>query len=228
MPDPVEYAVSFPSAGRPPLALEGVLARPAFGPGPHPRDDTAPLAAAVICHPQPATSSMDDPLCVRIARELAAAGVLALRFNFRGVGASEGQQTDGRLEPLDIAGATEFALAQPGVNPDKLCLIGHAFGGYMALTYAQHDPRVRTVVAISPPMYRLALETGNYARPKLVLTGEHDEVAPRHKIEPWLERLPNRALRVISGARHLMRGYEAVASAEVVHYVTRWAATPGI
>jgi uncharacterized protein len=218
-----QTAATFPSAGRPPLALEGVLHSPLPAPAPgtlHP--------AVLICHPQPATSSMDDPFCRLLAEQLAAVGFLALRFNFRGVGRSEGQQTDGRLEPLDIAGAAEFLLAQPGANPRKLAIVGHAFGAIMALAYAEHDPRIATVVAVSPPIYRLDAATGRYARPKLVLTGEFDEVAPRHKLETWLEGLPNRALQIITGARHLMRGYEEVAAATVVRYLTRWAATPGV
>jgi uncharacterized protein len=222
MDESAEQRVMFPSAGRPPLALEGVLARRPSGMG------NARQPAAVLCHPQPATSSLDDALLRRLAADLAGAGFVVLRFNFRGVGASEGQQTDGRLEPLDIAGAVELVLAQPGVNPEKLCLVGHAFGGFMALTYATHDARVRTVVAISPPAFRITPEVGAYERPKLVVTGELDEVSPRHKLEPWLERIPNRGLRVVSGARHLMRGYEDVASDTVVHYLTRWAAAPGL
>ncbi len=217
-----EQYVTFPSGGRPALQLEGVLTRPHTVPG----DEHC--AGAVLCHPQPATSSMEDELVRRLARDLAQAGIETLRFNFRGVGQSQGQQTDGRLEPLDIAGAVEFLLSQPEVNPEKCCLIGHAFGGYMALAYAEHDPRVRTVVAISPPVFRITPELGAFDRPKLIVTGEYDEVSPRHKLEPWLERLPARGLHVVSGARHLMRGYEGVASANIVKYIARWATTPGV
>ncbi|WIG58501.1 MAG: hypothetical protein OJF49_001247 [Ktedonobacterales bacterium] len=217
-----QQQVTFPSAGRPAPVLEGVLDRPL-------QESAEPArACAVICHPQPATNSMDDPLCRRIAADLAQVGIVALRFNFRGVGGSQGQQTDGRLEPLDIAGAIEFLLNQPAINMQKLCLIGHAFGAFMALTYTAHDPRVKTVVAVSPPIFRLMPDTGKFDRPKFVLTGEYDEVSPRHKLEAWLDPLPNRALRIVSGARHLMRGYEEVASATIVKYVARWAATPGM
>jgi len=226
--DIIEQRVTFPSAGRPPLALEGALARAAFTSLANAPAPQGTQAAALLCHPQPATSSMDDPLTRLIARELAAAGLITLRFNFRGVGASGGEQTDGRLEPLDIAGAIEFLLTQPLVNAAKLCVIGHAFGAYMALTYAAHDPRVKTVVAISPPIFRITPELGQFERPKLVLTGEFDEVSPRHKLEPWLEHVPARALRVVSGARHLMRDHEGTAAGAVVKYVTKWAATPGV
>lgn len=224
--DVIEQRTLFPSAGRPPLSLEGMLARPASDMTM--RGDQTPRATALLCHPQPATSSMDDPLTMAMARTLAAAGLITLRFNFRGVGASVGQQTDGRLEPLDIAGAIEFLLTQPGANREKLCLIGHAFGAHMALTYAAHDPRVKMVVAVSPPIFRVTPELGQFAQPKLFITGEYDEVSPRHKLEPWIERLPSRALRIVLGARHLMRGYEAPTTEVVVKYVTRWAQTPGV
>lgn len=203
--------------------LEGTLALP----GTPPPANGYPVA--VLCHPQPASASMDDPLLRRLAADLATAGLVVLRFNFRGVGASEGEQTDGRLEPLDIAGAIEFVRSQSGVNPEKLCLIGHAFGAYMALAYGAHDPRVKTVVAISPPVFRLSPDLGRFERPRLFLTGEYDEVSPRHKLEPWIAALPGaRNLRIISGARHQMRGYEAVAAGVVVHYIQRWAETPGV
>lgn len=218
-----ERQIRFPSAGRPAVMLQGDLALP---------DEPAPengYPAAVLCHPQPAGSSMDDPLLRQLANDLATAGLIVLRFNFRGVGESEGEQTDGRLEPLDIAGAIECARSQAAVNPGKLCLIGHAFGACTALAYAAHDPRVKTVVAISPPVFRLTPELGQFDRPRLFLTGEYDEVSPRHKLEPWIAALPGaRNLRIISGARHLMRGYEAVASGVVVHYIQRWAETPGV
>jgi alpha/beta superfamily hydrolase len=221
MSSPHDRHVTFPSAGRPSYQLEGVLS------GPVEPEDAQPHAAVILCHPQPATSSLDDPLLREVAASLAASGMLALRFNFRGVEASEGQQTDGRLEPLDIAGAVEFALQQPRVVARKLCLVGHAFGAYMALAYAEHDPRIGTVVAVSPPYFRVTRELGAFDRPRLFVTGEYDEVAPRQKLEPWIAQLPGaRTLKIISGARHLMRGYERTAAETIVQYIQRWAALP--
>jgi uncharacterized protein len=223
MPEIVEQSVTFPCAGRPTFLLEGRLARPEVDADEH------LYPGVVLCHPQPATSSLEDGLVRRLAGDAARAGFIALRFNFRGVGQSQGNQTDGRLEPLDIAGAVEFLLAQPGINPDKLALIGHAFGAHMALTYAGHDPRVRTVVAVSPPVIRIAPGVGAFKRPKLFVTGEYDEVAPRHKLEPWIATLPGGCgLKVVTGARHLMREYETIASETILKYLARWAATPGV
>ncbi len=222
MPEVFEEGVTFAAAGRPTYLLEGRLARV-------PGQSDALHAAVVLCHAQPATSSLDEPLLLRLAEDLAAAGMLVLRFNFRGVGRSQGVQTDGRLEPLDVAGAVEFLLAQPGADAEKLALVGHAFGAYVALAYATHDARVRTVVAVSPPSLRLTAELGQFDRPKLFVTGEYDEVSPRHKLEPWIASLPGGCgLRVIGGARHLLRGYEPVTSETILRYLKRWAATPNL
>lgn len=215
-------SVAFASAGQAPLSLEGLLDVPLSASA----DQRWP--AVVLCHPQPASSDLHDPLLAVLAAGLAERDVVALRFNFRGVGASQGEQTDGRLEPLDLAGAVEYLLALPFVNANKLCAIGHGFGAYIALAYAGFDPRVRTVVAISPPTARLAPGLGAFERPKLFVTGEHDEVSPRYKLEPWVEELPERAMIVISGAPHLMAGYERVAADAILRYVERWATTPGM
>src|SRR5436309_2697813 len=141
-----ERAITFYSAGQPSFLLEGVLHKPI-------KVEHAPVV--VLCHPQPASSDMQDPLTAALAQSLAVeAGMIALRFNFRGVGKSQGQQTDGRMEPLDLAGAIDAGLAQPGANPGKVCVIGHGFGAYIALLYAPFDVRIRTLVSVSLPLFR--------------------------------------------------------------------------
>jgi alpha/beta superfamily hydrolase len=221
MLDVRERPVTFVARGQPAFRLEGILHQPV-------RTDGSLSAAVVLCHPQPASSDYRDPLTWLLARELAAQGIMALRFNFRGVGNSEGQQTDGRLEPLDVAGAIEFILSQPGVNRQKLCLVGHGFGAFIALSYGPYDPRIGTIVAISLPMYRVTSGFGaRFDRPKLFITGEFDEVCPRHKLQPYIEQLPGpRGLKIVTGARHLMRGYEDVAASAIITYIRRWIALP--
>ena len=217
-----EKSVTFPSRGQPSFQLEGIVHTPAT-------PEKAPVV--VFCHPQPASSDMSDPLLVTTARKLAEAGMIALRFNFRGVGRSQGQQTDGRMEPLDIAGAIDCALAQPGANAQKVCVVGHAFGAYMALTYAPFDPRVRTVVAIRLPLYR-AMSTGfpkAFERPKLFVNGEFDEICPLYKLEPFVEQQKGaRGIKVITGARHLMRDYEEAGATTILKYIRNWADMPGV
>ena len=218
---PLQRSITFQSKGQPSVLLEGVLHLPAHV-------EHAPLI--VLCHPQPASSDMNDLLTVALAQQLAAAGIIALRFNFRGVGNSQGQQTDGRLEPLDLAGAIDSVLAQSGGNPSKVGVIGHAFGAYIALLYAPFDARIRTIVAISLPLFRAAAGFPKaFERPKLFVTGEFDELCPLYKLEPFVEQQKGpKGIKVIMGARHLMRDYEEAAVTTILKYLKTWADMPGV
>ena len=201
--------------------LEGMLHMPA-------RPQQAPVI--VLCHPQPASSSMHDALTTQLARRLAEMGMIALRFNFRGVGKSQGQQSDGRMEPLDLAGAIDCALGQEQANAAKVCVVGHGFGAYIALLYAPFDPRVRTLVAVSLPLFRAAAGFPKmFERPKLFVTGEFDEICPLYKLEPFVEQMKGpKGIKVIVGARHLMREYEEAAITTITKYVKTWADMPGV
>jgi uncharacterized protein len=221
-PIATEQSVIFPSRGQPSFRIEGIAHIPA---------GTKRAPVVILCHPQPASSDMREALTTLLARRLADAGLIALRFNFRGVGRSQGQQSDGRMEPLDLAGAIDYALAQSGAETTKVCVVGHGFGAYIALLYAPFDARIRTVVAISLPMYRVA---GNglpkaFERPKLFVTGEFDEICPLFKLEPFVEQLKGpKGIKVIVGARHLMRDYEEAALTTIMKYITTWAEMPGV
>ena len=216
-----EQQITFYSKGQPALLLEGVVHTPQ-------KTENAPLV--ILCHPQPASSNMNDTLIAALAQHLANAGMVALRFNFRGVGRSQGQQTDGRLEPLDLAGAIDAGLQQAGVNPNKICVIGHAFGAYITLLYAPFDARIRTIVAISFPLFRAANGfPRQFERPKLFVTGEFDEICPLYKLEPFVESQTGpKGIKVIIGARHLMRGYEDATATAVLKYLKTWADMPGV
>lgn len=216
-----EQPLTFYSKGQPALLLEGVVHRPQ-------KAENAPLV--VLCHPQPASSNMHDTLLTTLAQHLADTGMIALRFNFRGVGRSQGQQTDGRLEPLDLAGAIDAGLRQPKVDPQKVCVVGHAFGAYVTLLYAPFDTRIRTIVAISFPLFRAINGfPRQFDRPKLFVTGEFDEICPLYKLEPFVESQTGpKGVKVIIGARHLMAGFEDAATTAILKYLKTWADMPGV
>lgn len=206
--------VLFASAGGSSPRLEGVLT---------PRSPVA----ALLCHPQPATSTMNDPVLLALEPRLAEVGMSVLRFNFRGVGASEGESTDGRSEPLDVAGAVRFLRSTSAVQARRVVLIGHAFGAWMSLVYAAHDPALSAVVAISPPVIRLSSDSAGYAGPKLFVSGEYDEVCPPPKLETWVRTLPGESdFAVLPGVRYLMRGSEGAVAALTLRYLQRAVSTP--
>lgn len=218
-----EQAITFQSAGQPSFLLEGVLHRTHT-------ERPALLPIVILCHPQPPSSDMNDRLTVALSQSLVEAGMIALRFNFRGVGNSQGQQTDGRMEPLDLAGAVNYALAQPGVNPAKICVIGHGFGANIAMIYAPYDPRIRTLVAVSLLLYRATRDISKaFESPKLFVTGEFDEICPLFKLEPFVgQQIGRKGIKVITGARHLMHGYEDTTVQVVLKYIKAWAEMQGV
>src|SRR6202035_2810578 len=100
------------------LALEGLLANPGGG---------AP--AAVVCHPHPSYGgSMYNNVVDAILVAFHQLGYATLRFNFRGVGGSEGEYDGGPGEVDDAKAAMEFLLAQAGVKREGATIAGYSFG----------------------------------------------------------------------------------------------------
>jgi alpha/beta superfamily hydrolase len=153
---------------------------------------------------------MHNSVVAAIARALVARGVMALRFNFRGVGASRGQHDGGRGEQADVAGALDWLLAQPAVDPWRVALVGYSFGAWIGLAQAQTDPRVAAVALVG-----LAAEhcdgasLRSFTRPKLFVTGEYDRVAPPSALRRLVDQLPPpKTLHVVAGVDHFWRGHE--------------------
>ena len=211
-------ALTFTTPDVVPISLSGRLHLPREG------VQAGQWPAAILCHPQPLVSDMDDPLIVACAQALAANGIAALRFNFRGVPPSTGTMTDGRLEPLDIAAAFALLQARPDIDGNRIAIVGHAFGGFVGLVYASIDNRISTVVSISPPWFRLQPDLAMALRqPILIVTGADDEVCPQFKIDPWLHTTTGtHGLVIIPQAQHLMRGFETAATTQVITYMQRW------
>lgn len=146
--------------------LEGTLRVP----------DAAPSAIVVIAHPLPTHGgSMRNPLMAFLARSAAERGWYALRFNFRGVGASEGTWSGGRDEPADLADAVAHARAIAPALP--LAAIGFSFGARMLARWLASGGRAEAHVFLGLP---LRSATGADEPPErippgsVVVNGEHD------------------------------------------------------
>lgn len=203
-----EGRVFFTSSGRGPLQLEGILHRPV--------DKGSRWPAVLLCHPHSLMGgSMDVPVIVATAQELTRRGMIALRFNFRGVGRSEGEFGQGVGEVADVAGAAEFLLGREDVDEERLCLMGYSFGASVGLRHVEKDPRIAAVVALCLPLGEMAIGSlqegfwSHYTKPKLFLAGDRDHICPLLDLRPLVERLPQpRKLIVLEGADHLLWGWE--------------------
>lgn len=170
--------------------------------------DGPPVAAAVVCHAHPLHGGvMHFKAVFRAAKALQSAGLAALRFNFRGVGRSEGVHDDGIGEQEDARAALdELARRFPGL---PLVLGGFSFGSVVALRVAAREPRVRAVFALGFPLVRFgdASTLEAPAQPRLFVQGEHDVYGPGEAVRALVERLPPpREMVVVARADHFFTG----------------------
>lgn len=160
--------VRFPS-GR--LILEGIVEIP---------EGKGTFPAVVMCHPHPLYGGdMYDTVVVSIAKSLGDKGIATLRFNFRGVGESEGEYGGGIKERQDAANAIDYVLSRSEIAVGKIGLAGYSFGGGVAFNVALKDSRVRELALISPVIPDSGWKRfGVYSRPKLLVIGDSDEYFP--------------------------------------------------
>ena len=182
--------------------------------------ETTPVAGAVVCHAHPLHGGMMHFRVVfRAAKALQSAGLAVLRFNFRGVGRSEGAHDHGAGEQEDVRAALfELQDRFPGL---PLVLGGFSFGSVVALRVAARDPRVRAAFALGLPVrmaghlpgtssFSMAEDRAtlaSIARPRLFVQGEHDEFGPGETLRAFVEPLPPpREIVVVPGTGHFFDG----------------------
>lgn len=166
-------------------------------------DAYEPLAIAVIAHPLPTMGgTMDNKVVTTLARSFVELGFVTLRFNFRGVGASEGEFDSGNGEVEDMLSAVQHAQDAFGHLP--LILAGFSFGGYVAARAAQHlHPQPHKLVLVAPAVGRFAMP--HVPHNTLTIHGEHDEVIPLTDAFDWArpQHLP---VVVLPEAGHFFHG----------------------
>ena len=161
-------------------------------------------ATAVVCHPHPLHGgTMHTKAVHATSKGLLAAGVASLRFNFRGVGRSTGQHDHGAGEKGDVLAALDHLAAElPGA---PRWIAGFSFGSWVGLEVGAGDPRVEGLIALAPPLTRYDFDyLLDCEKPKLILQGELDDLAPLSACEEFFEQLrPPKALVIFEGTGHL-------------------------
>jgi alpha/beta superfamily hydrolase len=200
----------------PPLDLQGTAGR-LEALLDEPAASTALRAAVVFAHPHTEYGgTMHTKVVYQTAKALSRIGCAALRFNFRGAGASAGQFTDGPGELEDLRVALDFMSARyPGI---PLWAGGMSFGSWVALTGGASDARVTTLIGIALPVERYdfsAVEKSTKA--KFFIHGEFDELCPLKRVREFYARCEEpKELIVIDTANHLFDG-RTTEVAEAVH-----------
>ncbi len=172
--------------------LEGVVHQP----------DGELRAIAVVAHPLPTMGgTMENKVAVTLAKTLADMGCASFRFNFRGVGASDGEFTGGEGETEDLVAVVRYAQEQFG-SELPLVLSGFSFGGYVAARAAQQLQPQHLILA-APAVGRFAMPA--VSPDTLVVHGEHDDVVPLADALEWArpQHLP---IVVLPAAEHFFHG----------------------
>ena len=169
-----------------------------------------PRAAVVFAHPLPTHGgTMHTKAVYQGAKGLVRAGCAVLRFNFRGVGKSQGSFTDGEGERGDFKAALEY-MAQR-FPTQNLWAAGFSFGAWIALETGATDDRVTVLIGIAPPVTRKGYDfshTRTSTKPKFFVQGEADDICPIQDMWKFYGMLPEpKELIVIDGADHLFDGH---------------------
>lgn len=171
--------------------------------------DATPSALAVVAHPLPTMGgTMENKVVTTLAKTFAELGFIALRFNFRGVGGSEGAFDEGNGEVEDVLAVVRHARQEFGELP--LILSGFSFGGYVQARAAlQLHPHRMVLVAPAVGRFAPSTELGAGMPPvphdTLLIHGDLDEVMPLADVLQWArpQHLP---IVVLPGAEHFFHG----------------------
>lgn len=179
-------------------------------------EESAPVAAALLCHPHPLYGgTMNNRVIYRAAKGALAAGLAVLRFNFRGVGESSGSYERGAGEKKDAAALLDWLQERYQKLPLALC--GFSFGSWVGLQVACCDPRVHALVGIGLPVdsYDFDFLVEN-RKPSRFIIGTRDEFCSRTSMETLERRLPpSSTVRRIDGADHMFTRQVDQVQAEV-------------
>jgi len=196
-----ESRITFPCAD---LRLEGLIALP----------DREASAAAVVCHPHPMYGgSMHNNVVDAVLEALWQRRFATLRFNFRGVGNSEGEYDGGEGELDDARAAVAFLARRAGAR--SALLAGYSFGASVSLRAGLADPAVNRLVLVALPvaMMNPGLDCST-SKPVLLASGDRDAYSPVEPLRALAGRLGSCArLEILAGADHFFGGCEAQLSA---------------
>jgi alpha/beta superfamily hydrolase len=185
-----------------------------------PADDVPLQGVAVIAHPHPLFGgTMDNKVVQTLARAFVQCGWQAVRFNFRGVGASEGVHDEGRGEAQDF-----LALVQQCAPAGPLALAGFSFGSFvMSQTLSTLWPARQidklVLVGAAASRFQVAQVPQELHERTLVVHGEHDDTVPLAAVMDWArpQVLP---VTVVPGGSHFFHGQLPLLKSLVVRHLT--------
>lgn len=160
----------------------------------------------VVCHPHPQHGgTLHNKVVHSLARAGHELGLASLRFNYRGVGQSEGSYDEGRGETDDLLAVLDWLDAH--AHPPRLWLAGFSFGAYVAMRASGQRP-IDQLITVAPAVNLLRFQgLSPPTCPWLLLQGTADEIVPCEAVRDWMAQLasPPQTL-YFEGAGHFFHG----------------------
>ena len=204
--------ISFPCGE---LFLEGILATP---------EGAGPFPAVIVCHPHPLYGgSMDNNVVYSLSETLTQASFVSFKFNFRGVGGSQGEFGQGIGEQEDVEAAISFMSTVKEVDSKRIGLAGYSAGAGFAFPVGCKDVRIKALAALSPPLAIFDFDfLKDCPKPKLFISGSRDNFTPIDRFLGFCQNLPEpKEYQSIEGADHFWWEYEPLLAAKVTAFFTK-------
>jgi len=145
---------------------------------------------AIVCHPHPLHGgTMNNKVVTTVARAFLKLGYAAIRFNYRGVGRSDGEFAQGEGETDDLFAVIDWVKKQfPNTT---ISLAGFSFGAYVATNAAHRLSDVKQLVLVAPAVHHHDYSKfGAITCPWIIVQGEDDEIVPPQQVFDWVATLP--------------------------------------
>ncbi|MFL6550775.1 MAG: alpha/beta hydrolase [Povalibacter sp.] len=168
--------------------------------------DASAQSVAVICHPHPIYGgTMTNKVVHMLAKSCNELGLPTVRFNYRGVGASEGTYAEGNGESDDAVAVLDWARARwPEAG---LWLAGFSFGGAVAIRAAVRRD-VQRLITVAPAIDRVPVDVQRLPTcPWLLIQGDHDELVNPAHVQQWVNTLATPPeVVILPGVEHFFHG----------------------
>ncbi|PPR74897.1 MAG: hypothetical protein CFH05_00891 [Alphaproteobacteria bacterium MarineAlpha3_Bin4] len=191
----------------------------------HSKRHNAPIALLLHPHPQHG-GTMNNKIIYALYQTFVQRGFSVLRFNFRGVGRSQGQFNNGQGELSDAASALDWMQSRNG-NTQSCWIAGFSFGAWVSMQLMMRRPEIDGFISIAPPA---SMHDFSFLAPcpadGIIIHGDRDIVVPQASVDKLAQKLQKQKnieveYRIIKGSDHFFQKHMDKLSQEVNDYLNR-------
>jgi len=191
----------------------------------HSKNSNAPVALLLHPHPQHG-GTMNNKVVYALYQSFVKRGFSTLRFNFRGVGRSQGQFDNGPGELSDAATALDWAQTY-NPNAQTCWIAGFSFGAWVAMQLMMRRPEISGFISIAPPA---SIHDFSFLAPcpasGMILHGDKDDMVPQSSVDKLTQKLQKQKnieidYRTIKGCDHFFQGHLKEMNENVEDYLNK-------